>query len=369
MIQEATERDAAALKKAVSTIFEGAAWVSNMIERHRSALWFVQRMVRLLEDSGCIINNEFVGDSMCELVKITGVDSKTLEKKQIAAATAIKKAAITRDNIAAEEFVPELREYMANVESSVDEESKILSAAEIQGRRAVHAVKVYVDGGGLSYDDIENLEEADRAEWLESHAEPKALEQYRVLTDIVRRRDKHRSPMKTGEVQTAITSQYEASKIVRDVCESLGLTHALMTGESGIVAVDTFATPSTKLIDIVRDINKNSLRVFNDTHGARRVKKLAEGINARRVVGTLEVALEYIGAQLTPQYKNARDQARQSNATGYALQWKRLVDTHQPHPRHPTPAPSPPPPIITGVPPIGDPIGDPIDFGALLKEF
>jgi hypothetical protein len=235
------------------------------------------------------------------------------------------------------EFIPELREYLSAAENSVDDESKIFSMMEIQGRRAVHAVKTYVDGGGLDFAEIEVLDEDVRARWLEDHAVPRALEQYKALTDIVRGRDRYRAPIQTGDVQTDVTSQYEASKIVRGVCDTLGLTNALLTEKSGIVAVDIFTKPSDELVEIVRDINKHSLRVFNDRNSPRRVKKLAEGVTSRRIVGTLGVALKFIGADLEPQYKNERDREKRKNATGYALQWTRLIETYEPHPRHPSP--------------------------------
>jgi hypothetical protein len=56
-------------------------------------------MVRLLEDSGCIVKIEFVGDTIEEAAKINGLSPEGLGKSQIDAAVAISKASTLRDEI------------------------------------------------------------------------------------------------------------------------------------------------------------------------------------------------------------------------------------------------------------------------------
>ena len=86
-----------------------------------------------------------------------------------------------------------------------------------------------------------------------------------------------------------------------------------MTGEDGTVTLADLATPSEALADAIQEINAHALRVFDDSHGARRNKALEKGHTVRKAIGTLGVALRYVGAELQPFYRTERDQ--QQHAT------------------------------------------------------
>ena len=337
-IDEPTETDPEALGRLVNNSFEGAAWVCDMVDRNRSARWFVPRLVRLLDESGCVVTNTLVGDTVETAAETTSVSSDSLKKTQATAEEAQSKANRERDEIAAREFIPAMAEFIDSVEQSGDgaDDTRLLTANEIQGRRAVHAGRTYVEGGGLQLEDLEALAIEPLADWLAFHAAPHRQQQYRAVNDIVQERDQFRGPTETGDVQTAVSSKAEACGVVRRVCGALGLTGSLMTGEDGTVTIADLATPSEALADAIQEINGHALRVFDDSNGARRNKALEKGHTVRKAIGTLGVALRYVGAELQPFYRTERDRAKQNNVMGDALKWTRLNDdAPEPRPRHP----------------------------------
>ena len=162
------------------------------------------------------------------------------------------------------------------------------------------------------------------------------MEAYKRLTAIVRGYDQYAGPQHTGPVQTATRSDGESGRIVREAFAALGVELALQSGESPVVGLGLFQEPSPKaVVDAVNDISKHGLRVFGDTHCARRRKALAEGYTPLKLVGTFSVALGHVGARLEPEYEGTR-----RTPTRYNLrwEWKDPPGPNMPGPPDPKPA-------------------------------
>ena len=97
------------------------------------------------------------------------------------------------------------------------------------------------------------------------------------------------------------------------------------------------------LIEVAGDINKHNMRVYGDSNGARRRKALEKERTPRKWVGSLNVALGYVGAWLAPEYEGAR-----RSPARYALRWEwkdppgaDTPDPPEPRPTHPKRPPEP----------------------------
>lgn len=330
ILLEPTQEDSKALAGVIMGTFEGRGWVCDTLERFRSANDFVRRIVRTMEAAGCVI-------TMTEPVEEDEEDEEVKEDNEVdkeakIAESHIDAAASKRDHLAAQEYPNALNRHALDDE---DGRAKLKTEEEHQGSRALFAAKVYVDGGGLLFEDLEDIGDHDRAKWMKHHAKPRSLEAYKRLTDIVRGNDRHAGPLMTGDVQTAIHSSAEASLLVRKVVSVLGLDNTMQTGQPTSIPVKELKEPAASLMRVVEEANKHSQRLFGDNHAGRRRKALAEEIKAQTVTATINVVLRFIGMPLKPMYRTERDR-RIGNPYAYetALLWNG-DKVPEPQPGHP----------------------------------
>lgn len=337
---EQTHKDPVALKDVVSKSFEGLAWVSDQLDRYRSARWFCQRMVRTLTEAGCAVTYTHVSGGINNAAAQLEVPVAKLLEAKVDTDLGVEAAAISRDTLASKEYVAALAVWQ---ESDGDVEQRELTAEEIQGNRAVHAVRAYADSGGVTFKQISDLSEESRAEWLSYHADKKNIHAYINHTLIVcdeDKRDTKSGPLSFGDVQVDTKSQREACGIVRQAFAVLDITPTLLENKVAVIRKGDLATaaPSEDMVALLTGINKHACRVFGDGNGSRRVKSLAKGYNAKRVIGTLNVALKYVGAKIVGTYRTERDRVQQRNVESYTIEWLRNNDD-APAP-HPAPHPA-----------------------------
>jgi len=223
--------------------------------------------------------------------------------------------------MAAAQYPTAFCEFEDQIIAGETDDSRVLTAPEIQGRRALHAARTYVDGGGLTFAEISALNNEERAAWLSYYATPQVTAAYRALTSIVKQTDQRYSPNATGGVQTATSSAAEACGIVRRAFDAVGCKQALMTGEEGNITIVDLSIPSHDIIKVVDEINAHSLRVFGDNKASRRQKALAKEYTVRKVVGTLNIALKHVGAEIIATYRTEREQKQHRNPVKYTVIW------------------------------------------------
>ena len=332
---EQTHSDPAALDRAVSRTFEGLSWMANKLEQYRSARWFTQRMQHTLEEAGCIVTRTAVAGKH---VKV-GRDLDIAPADLAAARTTIREAAAAGEH---ERNVLAAQEFNAAFESWDDANGNdtcgIFTAAELAGQRALHGAMPYAKGNGISLGQIQELTDVARTDWVAYHVgengdNPTA---YKNLTNIVCGRDTQ-GPAKVNEVQTDVASQAEASKYVRQIFDALNASASLMTGAECLLARDELDSPTPELVAAMDIVNANAFRVFGDSNAYRRKKACtSKGYNLRRSIGSINVALAYVGAEIAAVYDNATDRAHRNNARGYKIDWVFNTDlAPEPRPLHP----------------------------------
>jgi len=208
----------------------------------------------------------------------------------------------------------------------------------LAGQRALHGALPYASGNGISLGQIQELSEVARTDWVAYHVgengdNPAA---YKNLTAIVCGSDTQ-GPAKVGEVQTDVASQEQASKLVRNIFDVLDAKSSLMTGDECLLTRDDLDSPTPELVTAMDTVNDHAFRVFGDSNAYRRKKTCAtKGYNLRRSIGTINVALAYVGASIATIYDNDTDRARGERARGYKISW--VFNTElapEPRPRHP----------------------------------
>jgi hypothetical protein len=337
---EPTHKDPVALKDVVSGSFEGLAWVSDQLDRYRSARWFSQRMVRTLREAGCAVSYTLVSGGSNTVATQLEIPEAKLREANVDTKLGVETAAISRDLMAAKEYAAALTEWQ---ESDGVDDQRVLTAEEIQGQRAVHAVRAYADSGGVTFKQISELSEESRAEWLSYHADKKNIHAYLNHTIIVRDEDKRESksgPLSFGDVQVDTKSQREACGIVRQVFAVLDITPTLLEGKDAVIRKGDLATaaPGEDMVALLTGINKHACRVFGDGNGSRRTRDLAKGYTATRVIGTLNAALKHVGAKIVGRYRTERDRNARKRVQSYTIEWLRNNDD-APAP-HPAPHPA-----------------------------
>jgi hypothetical protein len=332
---EQTHSDPAALDRAVSRTFEGLSWMANKLEEYRSARWFTQRMQRTLEEAGCIVTRTAVAGKHIKV----GRDFDIAPADLAAARTTIRDAAAAGES---ERNIIGSKEFDGALESWEDAECRnptgLFTAAELAGQRALHGTLPYVRGNGINIKQIQDLTEVARADWISYHVgengdNPAA---YKKLTDIVCGQDNN-GPAKVNDIQTDVASQAQASKLVRNIFDVLGAKSSLMTGAGCIIARDDLAKPTPALVAAMNTVNDHAFRVFGDSNAYRRKKACStKGYNLRRSIGSINVALAYVGASIATIYDNETDRARGERARGYKIDWVFSTDrSPEPRPQHP----------------------------------
>jgi hypothetical protein len=332
---EQTHSDPAALDRAVSRTFEGLSWMANKLEQYRSARWFTQRMQLTLEEAGCIVTRTAVAGKH---VKV-GRDLDIAPADLAAARTTIREAAATGEH---ERNVLAAQEFNAAFESWDDANGNdtcgIFTAEELAGQRALHGAMPYAKGNGISLGQIRELTDVARTDWVAYHVgengdNPTA---YKNLTNIVCGRDKQ-GPAKVNEIQTDVKSQAQASKYVRQIFDALNASASLLTGAECLLARDELESPTPELVAAMDIVNTNAFRVFGDSNAYRRKKAcIAKGYNLRRSIGSINVALAYVGAEIATIYDNDADRAQRRNMRGYKINWVFNTDlAPEPRPQHP----------------------------------
>jgi hypothetical protein len=333
---EQTHSDPAALDRVVARTFEGLSWMANKLEQYRSARWFTQRMQHTLEEAGCIVTRTAVSGKHVKVGRELDIAPADLA----AARTTIREAAAAgeyeRNVLAAQEFGGALEAWD---DTDGNDICGIFTAAELAGQRALHGALPYSKGNGISLGDIQKLTEVERTEWISYHVGENgdSPASYKNLTDIVCGRDTQ-GPAKVNEVQTGITSQAEASKYVRQIFDALNAEATLMTGAECMLARDDLDSPTHALIAAMDNVNTHARRVYGDSNAYRRKKACStKGYNLRRSIGSINVALAYVGAEIVTVYDNDRDRARGERAQGYKISWVFNADAAPlPRPLHPT---------------------------------
>jgi len=342
ILVDQTQEDPELLAKAVLGTFEGRGWTCDQLERNRSARWFVPRLVRILEAAGCVVT------------VTNAADLKNKDELLEVAANALNYTSTGQEqrDVVAAEAIPHM------VEEEEEDDSRMYTAEEHQGRRVAHALKVYAMGGGLEFDDVTKLELPDRVKWIAKYARPDHIKAYQHLTETTTPKYSMK-PDRTGDVQTATSSRAEGSTLVRKTFNTLGLDDCLLTGALGRVGREFLERPSPELLSVITEINTHALRVFGDTLAARRRKGILKGISVKNVVGTLNVALAYVGATLSSEAIAGR------RGESYCIHWmwseekvgRNWVPTPEPQPEHPHhPEPKP------------ETTNEPIDREALIAE-
>jgi hypothetical protein len=332
---EQTQSDPDALEKIVCSTFEGLGWMANKLEDYRSARWFTQRMQHTLEQAGCIVTRTAVAGKHVKVGRALDIAPADLAVARTTIREAAAAGEIERDILAAKEFVSELDRWEDNEGNTPP---ALYTAPELAGQRALHGVLPYVRGNGLVMDQIREMTDVARAEWIGHHIGENGTSviAYKNLTDIVRGNEK-RGPRMTGDVQTAVTSQGEASLDVQKIFESLNAATSLMSGSECLISREDLAEPSTQLIAAMDRVNAHGWRAFGDKNAARRKKTIAaKGYSLARSIGSINVALAYVGAKIATIYDNATDRARGERARGYKIDWVFNTDlAPEPRPLHP----------------------------------
>ena len=342
-IDTPTERDPVALAELVGKTFEGRAWVSDTMERFRSARWFVPRLVRSLEAAGCVVAVTEVKKAV-DAAAVLGTPVDEIKANKEAAKEARGVAKEGRAYAAAEAYPAALADAVAAFHAGAAEDaahdSKALTAAQIQGRRAFYAVDAYARVGAIDPKELHALDPDEFAGWIKEHAEPRNLEPFRALCGIVHDNAAGPQTIATGadtRTQVAVTSAREAGELVKKAFAVVGLSGALLHDDAGYVPAAAFEEGSPnfpELLAVATEINKHALRLFGDTHAGRRRKQLAEGVTPKKLRGTIAAALAHVGAEFEPEYRNEYDKKKQQNAEAFQLVWK-VEQLPQPHPAHP----------------------------------
>jgi hypothetical protein len=348
MIEEPTEKDPAALHLAISSKFEGIAWTSNILERHRSACWFVARLKEATEAAGCVTTVTKL-TTMAKAADALRVPLAALQQTKALATHMTTIATAAGNRMAADNMATALDDYREAEERGVNlsDIKTQLTEEEHHGRHAMYAARTYQAGGTFDASEPLKLDTENRAAWVHHHANPGVRQAYSNLTTIVRDLDKFRGIDQAGGVQTATTSVREASRVVRQVFEVLESTPTLLEGAACVLDLKTLAEPSAAVSCTLRQINHHARRLFGDTNAKRRTKESAvTKATAKSTANTLNVALRYVGATLVPKY-NTRQEKKQGKPSAYVVLWSwesnasgkglEPMPAPEPRPKHPIP--------------------------------
>jgi hypothetical protein len=191
------------------------------------------------------------------------------------------------------------------------------------------AIDVYVKCGGICADKLSELSTEDQEYWISRFCGRVDMCRYIALARVL-------------FCEEMCDLDQCAATAVRDMFAAINNTSFLLNGDGAmLVTRASLENPSKPLADILNIINKCSLRVFGDTHGGRRAKALVGKYTNARVVGTLNIALGYVGAVLEAVYANNRDKETRRNAIGYCPRFlygsSANNEAYQklPHPVHP----------------------------------
>jgi hypothetical protein len=290
------------LEAFVAGSFEGRMWVANELEKHRSAVNFVPRLVRILERAGIAV--EVVDGKTTEAKKETqeqglkgvktqlgwGMDDVRTERSAVAAEHLETAVAIRRDQ--AEQ----------GIESKDDNTPR--TKGEKLGLALEHATTVF------GVDPAEITASPDAAGWFKYYEN--CVTGYRNLARAIRGESR-----KAFDYETA--SPYEATKLATEALEAVGLTLESRTGNNDRIALDKLQPATNPSITAAFDqINRNCLRLYQDRHGGRRAK--SGPVKPRTVVSALNAALRFFDGAITPQYTTQRERARKT-PSHYAITW------------------------------------------------
>ena len=334
IIMEQTQEDPESLHRVIAGSFEGQSWMINQLEHCRSARWFVGKVARALEGAGVAVSLVDMTGKLDQRAKILDVPARVL-------AEIYNNCNDTHARVDNERSIVAAEQYPAALESGGhddEDDSRLLTADEIQGRRALFAEKNYIYGEEAAQ--LKDLDVEGRAEWIRYHGDPRRMEAYSRLKDIVGQRDQAKGPALTGGAQTATTSQAEAAALVTKVFACLGASDCLQNGDIAEIDIRKLREPDRALVSVMTEINAHCLRVFGDTHGARRRRAISEdGPSLKQATGTLGIALSHVGATLHPTYDTPRDAVLRKPG-GYAICWdyERMAlqqSAPEPIPAHP----------------------------------
>lgn len=346
MIDEPTQEDPDALEKLITSKLEGIAWVCNILEKHRSASWFVDRLVKTVTDAGCVATVTNLTNSVVRASTLLAVPVDQLVESRTTLSAMEARAGAECDTLAAQSMEDAVWAYRdaESHDTSLSDDKRPLTRGEHHGRHAMYAAKVYQDGGGMVMDDPLKLSEEDRASWVRHHTESSNTQAYKQLTAIVRGYDAFSPMATTGGVQTAVRSDNEAARVVRKAFDALGITQTLLTGAPCTLELKDLGVPSAAILATICDINTHARRLFGDQHAYRRKKAEAKGVTAKTVVNALNVALRFVGASIASTYVTARDK-HQGRPSGYTILWVwestagrafQPIEAPAPRPTHPS---------------------------------
>ena len=351
----ATQEDPEALQRAVMDTFVGGLWVAAMMERYRSLRWFPERVARTLEDSGCTVEVAEIGgvgakstlfvkaaavaaavaDVDCSEGCSEGTAEQLVEELRAVnhhAAVATEAADTRRATMAAEGFPKELRQCVQAEDDGVAYKDAVLAMpdpdeVEIQGRRALFAAKCLERSGGLTEEQLDELAALPvdaRARWVRWHAAPSHESAFTNLAKVTT--GATTGLVRSGGVQIATTSDREAGRLVRLAFDAIGVRAQLDSGGVANIEAGALRKPSAELFTALEEIADHGARVFGDAKAARKRKALAKARakgkapGMKGVVGIIETALRFVGAELHADYPTARAR-KKGEPTGYTLSW------------------------------------------------
>ncbi len=281
-----TATNAVALANALSSSFEGRLFAGDALERHRSAIDFVDRLRTVLERAGLA-------------VEVDSVDKGDREPlpgavfKAGAEASAARAAVVAANTAAAAEDAQTRAEHGDAEESRGDQtREQKLGAVGYWLSKALGVLGKPVTGEWVAA--FEPLKEG----YERSRRYISGEAAYRLAT----------GPATSGEA--------EAARYRTRVGAALGVAVAVDTPVSFAVDRVTLAT-NPAIEPLVRDINLHGYRVFGGAGGKRREKREAK---PSAVVAALREVVGWYGGEITAQYASARDR-KQGRVRDYEITW------------------------------------------------
>jgi len=317
------------LEAFVTGSFEGRMWVANELEKHRSALNFVPRLVRILERAG---------------IKVEVLDGKTAEEKKEAQTQELKgvktklgwgmdDVRTERSAVAAEhlETAVAIRQDQAEQGIAFKDDNTPRTKGEKLGLALEHASTAF----GVDPEEI--TASTDAAGWFKYYEH--CATGYRNLSRAIRGESR-----KAFDYETV--SPYEATKLAMEALEAVGLTLESRADHNDRIDLDKLKPDKNpSIIAVFEQINRSSLRLYQDRNGGRRAK--SGPVKPRTVVSALNAAVGFFDGAITPQYSTQRERDRKT-PSHYAITWPwetnirpdpktgKCPPPPEPRPSHPT---------------------------------
>jgi hypothetical protein len=305
-----TSTSAKDLEEALYNKFEGLLWISNEIEKNRSATYFIQRLKSIIERAGMKV--KILTQQNITINEVNEIKQLDNEYKDIAE---IKRSESMATNLGRR--LTE-KEYAEENNVTFDETNGIKTEKDKLGDKARYICKSLNIVGQCLLEDLKD-DTKKIAEWL-NYYEP-YTEKFKNMNRLLINRNKK------SEYDLQTTSQYEADNFIKSVLKSLNidiydLAENQYSGQE-IKELDT------NIIDLTTNINKHCSRLFNEPHGNRREQVIltnpSEGRKRQTIISSINVVLSYIGAVLKPQYKTKQEKNR-GTPSSYKLSFDYLME-------------------------------------------